>query len=270
MELSSLVRPRPRERASAPLHLDAATFRYLFEQLGPSLGLWRAAEIAVLRAGLKGNAARPVLDLGCGDGEVMSRVLPHIDIGLDPDAGYVGQAQARGVYGRFEVCPAEHSQLPAGSVATVISNSVLEHIADVDGVLASVARMLQPGGRFIFTSPTEAFSAWLAAPFKRYADWRNRRLIHINLWSLDCWRDHLGGVGLDIVEVRPYLSRQLVTAWDTVDMLESVWIGKRRVAGALWKSLPPATMERIAARASQLDLSAREPGGGRLVVAIKR
>jgi hypothetical protein len=32
-----------------PLYLDASTFRVLLEQQGPSLGLWRATEIAVLR-----------------------------------------------------------------------------------------------------------------------------------------------------------------------------------------------------------------------------
>lgn len=31
------------------LHSDAPTFRVLLEQQGPSLGLWRAAEVAVLR-----------------------------------------------------------------------------------------------------------------------------------------------------------------------------------------------------------------------------
>jgi len=32
-----------------PLYLDASTFRVLLEHQGPSLGLWRATEIAVLR-----------------------------------------------------------------------------------------------------------------------------------------------------------------------------------------------------------------------------
>ncbi|MFB2879362.1 hypothetical protein [Floridanema aerugineum] len=34
---------------SPPLHLDTASFRKLLQLQGPSLGLWRAAEIAVLR-----------------------------------------------------------------------------------------------------------------------------------------------------------------------------------------------------------------------------
>ena len=41
--------------------------------------------------------------------------------------------------------------------ATVISNSVLEHIPQVDDVLAEIARVLQPGGRFIFCVPGDHF-----------------------------------------------------------------------------------------------------------------
>ena len=64
------------------LHLDEPTFRVLLEQQGPSLGLWRAAEIAVLR---EQTYERPILDLGCGDGLVTSMVLPRVEIGVDPN-----------------------------------------------------------------------------------------------------------------------------------------------------------------------------------------
>jgi len=39
------------------------------------------------------------------------------------------------------------------SFQTVISNSVLEHIPDLDAVLLETARVLKPGGMFIFASP---------------------------------------------------------------------------------------------------------------------
>src|SRR5579884_1217065 len=49
---------------TSPLHLDAFTCRILLELQGPSLGLWRAAEIAALR---EQSFERPILDVGCGD-----------------------------------------------------------------------------------------------------------------------------------------------------------------------------------------------------------
>jgi hypothetical protein len=42
-----------------------------------------------------------------------------------------------------------------------------------------------------------------------------------------------------------------------------------RVAGRLWKSLSPQTIQRLSRWASRLDLSAPAPGGGRLIVARK-
>ena len=77
-----------------PLHLDTSTFRVLLEQQGPSLGLWRAAEIAVLR---EVTYERPILDLGCGDGLVTSLVVPYVEIGLDPNEKVLVQAARRGV-----------------------------------------------------------------------------------------------------------------------------------------------------------------------------
>src|SRR5205823_12239223 len=84
------------------LHLDAPTFRMLLEQQGPSLGLWRAAEIAVLREVIYEH---PILDLGCGDGLVMSQVMPRVEIGLDPDITALERAARRGLYERFEAIP---------------------------------------------------------------------------------------------------------------------------------------------------------------------
>ncbi len=55
-----------------PLYLDTPTFRLLLDLQGPSLALWRAAEIAALR---EQTFEPPVLDLGCGDGIVSSMVL---------------------------------------------------------------------------------------------------------------------------------------------------------------------------------------------------
>lgn len=252
---------------SSSLHLDKPTFRLLLEQQGPSLGLWRAAEVAVLR---EQNYQRPILDLGCGDGLVMSMVLPQVEIGLDPDRKPLAQAQERSIYEQLVALPAQNSQIPDGSIGTVVSNSVLEHIPQLDTVLEAVARMLQPGGKLIFTAPTEAFGEWLALPLKRYAAWRNQQLCHLNLWSVERWTQELERVGLEVETVRPYLKRELVSTWDGLELLQQIWIAKRRVVGVVWRRIPPSMMDGLAEWASHLDLSAAAPGGGRLIVARKR
>ncbi len=249
------------------LHLDAPTFGRLFHALGPSLGLWRAAEIAALR---EQTYRPPVLDLGCGDGLVTSMVLPRVEFGLDPDRGCLKRAITRRLYERFVPHPAERAAIRPGSLGTVVSNSVLEHIAAIDEVLEAVRRMLRPGGHFILTVPTEAFSTSLALPVARYRAWRNRQLNHLNLWTLEAWTERLDGAGFRVEEVRPYLRPGLVLAWDAMDVSQQVWVGPYRVVGALWKCLPARTIRRLAQRASRLDLSSEPPGGGRLLVAVRR
>lgn len=249
------------------LHLDGATFRELLQQQGPSLGLWRAAEIAALR---EQTYEPPILDLGCGDGLVSSMVLPNVDIGIDPDPQPLIQAQGRGIYHQLFALPVEQSQLPDESISTVVSNSVLEHIPQLDTVLEAVARLLKPGGQLIFTAPTEAFSQWLALPIASYATWRNHQLYHLNLWSLEQWAQHLQRVGLEIEQVRPYLRRELVSIWDGLELLQQIRMAKRRVFGVVWRRIPPFAIDRMAQEMSSLDLSASAPGGGRLIVARKR
>ncbi len=249
-----------------PLHVSAEEFQYLFTTFGPSLGLWRAAEVAALRE----QAYRPpVLDLGCGDGIVTSRVLDKVAIGLDPDEAALEQAARRGIYECLEPSLAERADIRPGSIGTVISNSALEHARQPKKALAAVRRMLQPDGRLIVTAPTEAFSRQLALPSRRYAGWRNRQLMHLNLWSVEEWSQRLGQAGMEVEWVRPYLRHSLVTVWDALELLQMVWIGRKRVVGVVWKRIPDAWMMRLARAAARMDLSAPEPGGGRLIVARK-
>lgn len=249
-----------------PLHLPAADCRLLLQQQGPSLALWRAAEVAVLR---EQDVLTPVLDLGCGDGLVTSLALSHVDVGLDPDARALARAADTGIYSHLIAAPVETATLPPSSFATIVSNSVLEHLPNIDAVLAATARLLRPGGQLIFTAPTAAFSAWLALPSVRYAAHRNCQLAHRNLWSVEHWAMHLRQAGLAVESVRPYLRRPLVALWDTLELAQQLWISETRLISPLWRRIPPPAMARLAAWLSGLNLAALAPGGGHLIVARK-
>ena len=106
---------------------------------------WIAAQLA---------GASRVLDVGCGEGQV-GRLAARIDgtelvVGVDPTWAQVVEASRRG--GGVTVGRASATQLPfeAGAFDAVVACLVFEHISDVDGAIAEVARVLSPGGRFLF------------------------------------------------------------------------------------------------------------------------
>ncbi len=101
---------------------------------------------------------RPVLDLGCGDGHFSSLAFEELlDVGLDPWWSPIQEASRRGGH-RGLVCASGASiPFPDGYFESGISNSVLEHIPDLDPVLAELARVLSPGAPFVFSVPNHRF-----------------------------------------------------------------------------------------------------------------
>ncbi len=192
----------------------------------PATALWRVFEAEVVRDRLRGEGLG--LDLGCGDGELASVILAHTGIrwtGLDVDEHDVELARRRGVYADVKHAPASRIPEPDASFDLVFSNSALEHMEPLDAVLAEVARVLWPGGRFVFTVPTPDLDDLLlwrrvlhAVGFERLAErYRaamDRRLLHRNLFTADQWRDALAAHGLETLEMLPYLTERTIAVWE--------------------------------------------------------
>lgn len=103
-----------------------------------------------------------VLDIGCGEGQI-SRLATRAGlavIGIDPAFAQVSEALRRSrrdggavpAGGRDLYAQGSALDLPVadGSIDMAIACLVFEHIPDVDGALREVARVLAPGGRFLF------------------------------------------------------------------------------------------------------------------------
>lgn len=93
-----------------------------------------------------------VLDVGCGDGQVgrmLRRRGADSVVGVDPTWNQIVVAAARG--GVLAVrAGAAHLPFADASFDAVCACLVFEHIRDVDGAIAEVARVLRPGGLFAF------------------------------------------------------------------------------------------------------------------------
>ncbi len=100
----------------------------------------------------------PTLDLGCGDGHFASITFGRkLEVGLDPWWGPLLEARDREPYQGLTQSDGAKMPFPDEYFASAVSNSVLEHIPNLDAVLAETARVLQPGAPFIFCVPNHNF-----------------------------------------------------------------------------------------------------------------
>lgn len=96
--------------------------------------------------------AERVLDIGTGEGQV-ARLLSAQGMrvtGVDPTAAQITEAARRGGGSRFARAGAAALPFPDASFDAAVACLVFEHIDAVDDAIAEVARVLEPGGRFLF------------------------------------------------------------------------------------------------------------------------
>ena len=148
-----------------------------------------------------------VLDLGCGDGELAAGIVARgADVtGVDASASMVRAARARGLDVRVGDGQALGALFDPGSFDAVFSNAALHWMPDADAVLAGVATVLRPGGRFVgeaggHGNVAAVATALLAALAERGVDGRERWP-----WRFPTdgeWRDALERHGFEVDECR--------------------------------------------------------------------
>jgi SAM-dependent methyltransferase len=121
---------------------------------------WFQRHVAAYRFAATRCRCRHVLDAGCGEG-YGSRLLAAraaTVLGVDVAADVIEHARSAyppGTHPGVEFRAADLSRLPLAdsSLDVVVCLQVIEHLADVDGFLAEVARVLRPGGEFVCATP---------------------------------------------------------------------------------------------------------------------
>jgi len=198
----------------------------------PATNYWRAIELTVLiEQGLPHlRSCGAFFDLGCGDGEIMRLLKPHLPprakiTGVDVDPEETALAQASGVYDRVLCSGADHVGIPDASQDAIISNSVLEHVGPIREVLAESARLLKPSGWFVATVPAPGFHKCLKGSWRAnvsrdaYLREMDERLVHHRYWTQDEWREHLASVGIEMISCLPYLSQAQTQRWELLTRL---------------------------------------------------
>jgi 2-polyprenyl-6-hydroxyphenyl methylase/3-demethylubiquinone-9 3-methyltransferase len=101
-------------------------------------------------------AGKVIIDIGCGGGlfaEDVARLGASV-IGIDPAPGAIAAARKHAAGASlaidYRVGPGEHLPADDACADIVYCVDVLEHVADVDAVVGEAARVLKPGGLFLF------------------------------------------------------------------------------------------------------------------------
>lgn len=188
--------------------------------------LWRGIEVSLLKQRWSKFLKGKILDLGCGEGEIAQEVFgKQLEWGLDNDREMVKKAKQSGMYRQVILGDAAKIPLKSKTVDLVFANSVLEHIKDIDKVLAEVRRVLKPGGLFIATMPSDQLTGYLGWG-RLYAQWFNQKYHHYHLYSLKEWKERLSQAGLKLVDSYCYLDKPTIKQWHKL-----LWLNKLGLKG---------------------------------------
>lgn len=156
----------------------------------------------------------PVLDLGCGDGKfaLLAFGKKEIDVGLDQDRKALEKAEKSGAYKKVVYANAEKMPFEKKIFYTVIANSVLEHVTNLDLVLREIHRVLNRGGILILTVPTPLVCHYLFfskfIPF--YAFFKRKIWRHINYFGERQWLRKLKNSGFKVESIRKTNSKNAI------------------------------------------------------------
>lgn len=159
---------------------------------------------ADLIATLKPQAGEEILDIGCGDGVLTTRIAAtgaHVT-GLEPDPDLAQASRDKGVQ---IITQDAHDPFGEDAYDAIFSNAALHWMRRPELVLENIARALRPGGRLVAEQGGFGNVAAIVAALRAGLEAEGLQDRAVNPWdfpSPTLQRDRLEAVGLEVQEIR--------------------------------------------------------------------
>lgn len=168
----------------------------------------------------------PVLDYGCGDGFFESVATQDknfkIDVGLEINSVRAKLAKQSKIYRKVTVYDGKKIPFKNNSFSTVMSNSVMEHVRDLESNLQEIYRVTKKGGYFYVSVMVEQYENNLLGVKilgKVYKKWMRIRAYHLNLLTCKQWEDKFRLSGFKIITKKGYLDSRNTKLLDIMQYL---------------------------------------------------
>jgi ubiquinone/menaquinone biosynthesis C-methylase UbiE len=145
-------------------HFDRMASRYLENLAYPHTEEYHAYLDRIVLESLGAQRLGCVAELCCGQGEALALLSERIDegIGVDLSVSMLEAAAAGLPDPRFAFLQGDATQLPLGAEQFdhVLMFGGIHHVPDRRALFREVARVLKPGGRFLWREPVSDFPLW--------------------------------------------------------------------------------------------------------------
>ena len=169
---------------------------------------------------------RPVLDIGCGEGLFAHNLFEDkIDVGLDPNQRELARTKTFGLYDELLNCYGSEVPKEDQSYKTIFSNSVMEHIEEIEPVLKESHRLLADDGTMYLTLPTDKFDKYtlmnqiltklgLLGLAERWRKFSNGFWAHYHYYTPEEWEEMFDRNGFKVTDKIEYGSKAQCMAND--------------------------------------------------------
>jgi len=160
-----------------------------------------------------------ILDFGCGDGFFASQIFAdrEIEVGLDFENELTKNSPYQKVYQQVSFYQGRTIPYERASFSGVVSNSVLEHVDDVDFSLEQIHQVLDENGHFLTTVMTDQWEKYLLGKKvfgQVYLDKLRKMQDHYHLLSFQQWQEKFEQAGFKVEKAIGYLPAKTIKAME--------------------------------------------------------